>query len=387
MLKSNVKGDVIEVDVYRPTWVEISYDNIKYNYKKVKELVGSNIKVCAVVKANAYGHGAVEISKACIDAGADYLAVAMLSEAIELRLAGFSCPILILGWTPEEGYELAIKHDITLTIFNSDEAKCLNHVAFLLEKKALVHLKLDTGMSRLGFQADDAGFYITEQIFSLEWIVVEGIFSHLAKADEADKTFSQEQIDTFKSFISKLEEHTGIQIPLCHIGASACIIDIPEGYFDMVRPGIILYGYHPSDQMNHFPDLRPALTWKARVSHIKTLPAGRFIGYNGTFELSQETLVATIPVGYADGYNRKLSNNGYVICKGMKLPIIGKVCMDQFMIDASLLTDIKVGDEVILLGEDNGVSITATKMAKLLDTIEYEVLCGITVRAPRIYIN
>jgi len=373
--------------VYRPSWVEVNLENLKHNCRTVKQLVGENVKIAAVVKANGYGHGAVQVSKACLEAGADFLTVAVLSEAVELREAGFTCPILIMGWTPIEGYAMAIEQELRLTIYNQQEAEKLNRIAIALGKRAKVHLKLDTGMSRLGFQADEAGLAIAEAVLSMEGIEVEGLFSHLSKGDEYDKTFAQGQVQKFKSFMDELEARTGRRIPICHLGASACIIDIPEGHFDMVRPGIMLYGYQPSNQMHYIPHLKPALTWKARVAHIKTLPAGRLIGYNGTFELYRDTLVATIPVGYADGYNRMLSNNGYVICRGKKLPIIGKVCMDQFMVDASEIPDMQPGDEVILLGTADGVSITVSEMAQHWGTIEHEVTCSIASRVPRVYIE
>lgn len=373
------------MNVYRPAWLEISPANLQYNCETVRKLVGDNVKVCAVVKANGYGHGAIEVTKACLAGGADYLAVAMLSEAMELREAGFICPILILGWTPEEGYELAIEHEIRMAIFDAEEAARLNAKALSMGKKAIVHLKLDTGMSRIGFQNDEAGLKTAEDILNMEGIEVEGIFTHFSKADEADKTFALGQLETFRSFNEKLQQRTGVRIPIRHMAASSGIIDLPDSYFDMVRPGIMLYGFQPSSEMHNNADLKPALTWKARVGRVQTLPAGRLIGYNGTFELKQDTLVATVPVGYADGYNRLLSNFGYVICRGKKLPIIGKVCMDQFMVDASQLPDMKTGDEVILLGEDQGVSITVTEMAHMLKTIEHEVCCGLSPRVPKYY--
>ena len=375
------------MSAYRPTWLEISPINLQYNCETVKKIVGDSVRVCAVVKANGYGHGVIEVSKACLAAGADFLAVAMISEAMELREAGFSCPILILGWTPEEGYEQAIANEVRLALFNVEEAEKLNAKAKAMGKKALVHLKLDTGMSRIGFQADETGLRTAEAILNMEFITVEGIFSHFSKADEADKTFARRQLATFKQFNEQLQQRTGVRIPIQHMAASAGIIDLPEGHLDMVRPGIMLYGFQPSDEMQHIADIKPALCWKARVGRVQKLPAGRLIGYNGTFELQKETMVATVPVGYADGYNRLLSNRGYVICRGKKLPIIGKVCMDQFMIDVSQLPDLKVGDEVILLGEDQGVSITVTEMANMLKTIEHEVVCGIAPRVPKFYIN
>ena len=367
------------MSAYRPTWLEISPANLQYNCETVKKIVGDSVKVCAVVKANGYGHGVIEVSKACLAAGADFLAVAMISEAMELREAGFTCPILILGWTPEEGYEQAIANEVRLALFNVEEAEKLNAKAKAMGKKALVHLKLDTGMSRIGFQADETGLRTAEAILNMEFITVEGIFSHFSKADEADKTFARRQLATFKQFNEQLQQRTGVRIPIQHMAASAGIIDLPEGHLDMVRPGIMLYGFQPSDEMQHIADIKPALCWKARVGRVQKLPAGRLIGYNGTFELQKETMVATVPVGYADGYNRLLSNRGYVICRGKKLPIIGKVCMDQFMIDVSQLPDLKVGDEVILLGEDQGVSITVTEMANMLKTIEHEVVCGLSL--------
>lgn len=375
------------MSAYRPTWLEISSANLQYNCETVKKIVGDSVKVCAVVKANGYGHGVIEVSKACLAAGADFLAVAMISEAMELREAGFTCPILILGWTPEEGYEQAIANEVRLALFNVEEAEKLNAKAKAMGKKALVHLKLDTGMSRIGFQADETGLRTAEAILNMEFITVEGIFSHFSKADEADKTFARQQLATFKQFNERLQQRTGVRIPIQHMAASAGIIDLPEGHLDMVRPGIMLYGFQPSDEMQYIADVKPALCWKARVGRVQKLPAGRLIGYNGTFELQKETMVATVPVGYADGYNRLLSNRGYVICRGKKLPIIGKVCMDQFMIDVSQLPDLKVGDEVILLGENQGVSITVTEMANMLKTIEHEVVCGIAPRVPKFYIN
>lgn len=375
------------MSAYRPAWLEISPANLQYNCETVKKIVGDQVKVCAVVKANGYGHGVIETSKACLAAGAEFLAVAMLTEAMELREAGFTCPILILGWTPEEGYEQAIQQQIRLAVFDAEEAARLNAKALAMGKKALVHLKLDTGMSRIGFQADETGLATAEDILNMEGITVEGIFSHFSKADEADKTFARNQLAIFKQFCARLEERTGVRIPIRHMAASAGIIDLPEGHLDMVRPGIMLYGFQPSAEMHNTADLKPALVWKARVGRVQLLPAGRLIGYNGTFELKQDTLVATVPVGYADGYNRLLSNYGYVLCQGKKLPIIGKVCMDQFMVDASQVPQLQVGDEVTLLGTDGDVSITVTEMAAMLKTIEHEIVCGIAPRVPKFYVD
>lgn len=375
------------MEVYRPTWLEINLANAAHNCRIAKAFAKDDVIVGAVVKANAYGHGAVEISRACVEAGASYLIVATMGEAMELREAGFTEPVLILGWTPEENFEQAIEHEIRVALYDAEEAAKLNQKALSMGKKVIGHLKVDTGMSRLGMQADESGLQTAAAILQMEGIEVEGMFSHFSKADEADKTFANLQLERFNWFTEELEQRTGVHIKLRHMGASAGVIDMPEGHFNMIRPGIMLYGYQPSDEMHHIADLKPVLTWKARFGRVVKLPAGRLIGYNGTYELKRDTLVATIPVGYADGYNRLLGNSGYVLCQGKKLPIIGKICMDYFMVDATELPDLKAGDEVILLGEDQGVSLTVPEMAKMLKTIEHEVTCDISLRVPRIYVK
>ena len=375
------------MQVYRPTWLEINLSHIAHNFRAAKAYAEEDVIAAAVVKANAYGHGAVEVSRACVEAGAGYLVVATMGEALELREAGFQVPILILGWTPEENFEQAIEHDICVALYDAGEAEKLNAKALAMGKNALGHLKIATGMSRLGMQADESGLQTAEAILKMEGITIKGMFTHFSKADEADKTFANLQIERFNRFTEELEKRTGVHIALRHMGASAGVMDMPDGHYNMIRPGIMLYGYQPSDELHHVADLKPALTWKARLGRGVMLPAGRRIGYNGTYELKRDTLVATIPVGYADGYNRLLGNRGYVICQGKKLPIIGKICMDYFMVDATELPDLKAGDEVILLGEDQGVSITVPEMAKMLNTIEHEITCDISLRVPRIYVK
>ena len=375
------------MEVYRPTWLEINLNNIAHNCKIAKSYAKEDVILGAVVKANAYGHGAVEVGRACIEAGAGYLIVATVGEALELREAGIDVPVLILGWTPEESFDQVIMHNICVALYDADEAAKLNARALELGKKAIGHLKVDTGMSRLGMQADESGLHTAAAILQMEGIEVEGMFSHFSKADEADKTFANLQIERFNWFTKELENRTGSQIGLRHMGASAGVMDMPNGHYNMIRPGIMLYGYQPSDEMHHVADLKPALTWKARLGRVVELPAGRLIGYNGTYELKRNTRVATVPVGYADGYNRLLSNCGYVLCQGKKLPIIGKVCMDYFMVDATELPDLKTGDEVILLGQDGDVSIMVPEMAKMLKTIEHEITCDISLRVPRIYVR
>lgn len=370
---------------YRPAWTEIDLSCIQYNCATVRKLVGEKPRICAVVKANGYGHGAVEASKACLAAGADFLAVAMMSEALQLREAGLTEPILILGWTPKIAYEVAVQQDIRLAMYDWAEIQLLNETALRLGKRAKIHIKLDTGMSRIGFMPGADSMETIARVIALPGIEVEGMFSHFSKADERDKTYARRQLSIFKAFSAQLEQETGYRIPIQHMANSAAIVDLPEAHLDMVRPGIMLYGFQPSDAMENIADLKPALTWKARVGRVQLMPPGVLIGYGGTYETTHETLVATVPVGYADGYNRLLSNYGYVLCQGKKLPVIGRVCMDQFMVDASTVPELQAGDEVVLLGVQDGVSITVTEMAKMLKTIEHEIVCGLAARVPRVY--
>lgn len=369
----------------RPAWVEVSLSNIKHNIREIRRLAGGDRQVMAVVKANGYGHGSVEVSKAALSSGADRLAVSMLSEAIVLRQGGITCPILILGWTPERAYEQLIREDITTAIYNVAEAEALSKTALQLGKKAKVHIKVDTGMSRIGLYPDEAGVAEAQVILSLPGLEAEGIFSHFSKADELDKTYAQKQFATFMQFIHKIEERCGYHFPIRHIANSAAIIDLPETHLDMVRAGIIIYGLYPSDEVvkNHI-NLRPTMTWQAEVSRVQTLPADTLVGYGGTYRTIASTKVATVPVGYADGYDRHLSNSGYVAFKGHRLPVIGKVCMDQFMVDATGV-DIAVGDQVTLIGQNGDAEVTWEEMAQQLGTITYELVCKVAARVPRIY--
>ena len=369
----------------RPAWVEVSLKNIKHNIREIRRLAGPDRLVTAVVKANGYGHGAVEVSKAALSAGADRLAVSMLSEALVLREGGIDCPILILGWTPERAYETLITNDITTAIYNVEEAKALNQTAERLGKKAKIHIKVDTGMSRIGIVPSEEGVRQACAILALPHLEAEGIFSHFSKADESDKWYAQKQFEKFQQFIHKIEEACGYQFPIRHIANSAAIIDLPETHLDMVRAGIIIYGLYPSDEVvKENIDLRPTMTWQAEVSRVQELPADTLVGYGGTYQTKGLTKVATVPVGYADGYDRHLSNKGVVAYKGHLLPVVGKVCMDQFMVDATG-TDIQVGDQVTLIGQNGDAEVTWEEMANTLGTITYELVCKVAARVPRIY--
>ena len=364
---------------HRPLWAEINLQAVKNNMKIVKELA-DQAKIISVVKANAYGHGAVEIARAIYD-DSDYFAVAITSEAIELREAGIEKDILIMGWIPSEDFALCLEKDIILTIYDYEEALLLNDQARVLGKKARVHLKIDTGMGRLGLLPNEKGLAQGVKIMQLENIIIEGVFSHFSKADEEDKSYSLKQMEIFSSFIEKLEALSAKKIPLKHLANSAAILDLPQSHFDAVRAGIILYGLEPSDQTS-FKNyaFQPVMTLKARLSRVERIEKGSLISYGGSYQTAEDKILATVPAGYADGYSRLLNGKGQVVFQGKKLDIVGKICMDQFMIDISEFPEAKKGQEIILLGQGQ----TAEDLARKLGTINYEVTCMISSRVPRI---
>lgn len=369
----------------RPAWVEINRKKAIHNFLEVKRAVGPNVKICAVVKADSYGMGSMELSKMYLENGVDMFAVAVISEAFELRKEIKNKDILVLGYTPEEFYEDAINNDITLAIYDYDLAEKLNLTAKKLSKKAKIHIKIETGMNRLGFLPTEENADKVTAISKMENIIIEGAFSHHAKADEKDKTTAHKQAQRFIDFINMLEKRN-VTIPIKHIANSATIIDMPEYYFDMVRPGIILSGFYPSDEVNMQEyKFEICVTLKARVANVKTIEAGEGVGYGHLFSTSQTTVVGTIPLGYADGYSRLLSNKGYIVVKGVKCPIIGKVCMDQFMVDLSMVKNPKIGDEAIIYGDGTDGAMTAEDVANMRGTISYEVLTNLGKRLPKIY--
>lgn len=373
------------MNVSRPVWAEIRLSDIVHNYQEVRRLTGPKVKVMGIVKANAYGHGAVEVARALASFGADYFGVAILNEAVELREAGIDRPILILGWTPPEDYRRAINYNITLAIYSLEEARALSRIAMEGGKKATVHLKVDTGMGRIGVAANREAAGAALEILTLPGLFVEGIFTHFARADEKDKTYTAKQLKAFRDFVQALEEGSGNTIPLKHAANSAAIIDYPESYLDMVRPGIILYGLKPSDEVQLSRiDLRQPLSLRARVSHVKKVPAGTPISYGGKYVTGEETLIASLPIGYADGYSRLLSGKTRIIWQGRPAPVVGRICMDQTMFNASGL-DVQKGDVVTLLGQDGDYSLPVDELAEVLGTINYEVVCMISNRVPRVY--
>lgn len=371
----------------RPVWAEINLANIVHNFREVRGLVGDKTKIMSVVKANAYGHGAIPVSRALDAAGSNYFGVAIMNEAVELRQAGLKKPLLILGWTPPEDYQRALAEDITLTIYSLEEARELSRISFSRGNRVKVHLKIDTGMGRIGFQDNGQAMEEIKEILPLPGLDVEGIFTHLARADEKDKEYTLHQLERFKGFVSRLESSADYKFRIKHAANSAAVIDHPEVYFDMVRPGIMLYGLEPSTEVNlGRVSLRQAFSLRAKVSHVKDVPAGFPVSYGGIYVTSGKTRIATIPLGYADGYTRLLTGKGQILFRGQRAPIVGRICMDQLMFDVTeLIPEVSKGDMVTLIGKDGNNFISVDEIAGLLGTINYEVTCMISQRVPRVY--
>ena len=374
------------MNLLHPIWAEINLDNLIFNINEIKKK-SNNSEIIGVVKANAYGHGAVEVSKALLDNGINRLAVANIIEAIELRESDINCPIMLLGISEDYAIDSILKYNVEPTVSSYNFAFKLNEKAKELNKTINIHIAIDSGMGRIGFREEDKDLADIIDISKLSNLQIESIFSHFSTADSKDKEYSLKQIEIYNSFLNKLEA-SGVKINKRNLCNSAAIIDLPESHYDYVRPGIIQYGYYPSDEVDieHFT-VKPVLTWKTRVIHIKELNEGEYIGYGKTFKTNRKSIIATLPVGYADGYSRGLSNKGKVIINGKLAPIVGNVCMDQFMVDITDIPDVKLDNEVILLGSCENVKFDAHDMAEVLNTISYEVLCLIGRRAPRVYIK
>ena len=367
------------------TCAEVDLDAIAHNIKEIRKITNPNSKIMAVVKADAYGHGFLEVTKTLLENGADRLAVAVLQEGKQLRSRGVTVPILILGASGEESVEDLINFDITPSVFTYEFAKELSYAAERKEKVTKIHIKIDTGMSRIGFLAGDNNEEIVDEILKisrLPYIEIEGIFSHFATSDEADKSYTLLQYERFMDVCDKLEDK-GLHIPIKHICNSAGIMMYPEMHLDMVRPGVILYGMYPSDEVDKSRlNLIPAMTLKSTVTHVKEVEEGRGVSYGKEFITSKKMKIATVPIGYADGYLRKLAHEGKMIVNGEKVAIIGRICMDQCMIDVTNVHTIDKGDEVTIFGREG---VTIDDLAAWLETINYEVSCVIGKRIPRIY--
>lgn len=371
--------------MYQRTYVNINLAAIRHNILEVKKHIKQNTKLLAVVKANAYGHGSIQVANALKDE-VDYFAVATLEEAVVLREHGITKPILILSYTSYQEYETVIEYDITQTLYSSVDAKRLAQKALQMKKTANVHICVDTGMTRIGFAVNEKGIQEAKTVCQMEGIFVEGVFSHFSKADEKEDAYSKQQMERFDFFIKQVEGK-GIQIPIHHLCNSAGLMKYEKQAYDMVRSGIITYGMYPSKDVNpNILSLEPALEWKAHVIHLANVPAGVKVSYEGTYTTQRASKIATISVGYADGYPRSLSNCGEVLIKGKRAKILGRIRMDQMMVDVTDIPDISMEEVVTLVGKDGNEVIDMESLGACSHRFHYELSCDIGNRVARCYV-
>jgi alanine racemase len=383
----NEEQDIMRMNAKQYYRVQANVDlaAIRHNIREVKNRLQKNTKLMLIIKADAYGHGAVAIARSVTADLVDAYGVAIIEEAVELRKAGIHIPILVLGYTPKEQAALVVTNDVSQTVFQYEMAQVLSMEAGKQGKTARIHIKLDTGMSRIGFPDTMDSIAQIKRIQALPNIEIVGLFSHFAQADEADKTNTIKQLKRYLEF-NRLLEKENIRIPVRHIANSAGIIEFPEAQLDMVRSGIVTYGLYPSEWVSKEKiKLIPAMELKTHVVFVKEVDAGVGISYGATYVTTKKTKVATIPVGYADGYSRNLSNCGKVIIRGQYAPIIGRICMDQFMVDVTNIDDVQQGDIVTLLGKDGDCVITAEELAAWSHSFAYELVCTVGKRIPRVY--
>lgn len=372
--------------IFRPIWAEIDCDNLAHNYSLIRNAAGSGVKVMAVVKADAYGHGAAQAARVLAGAGADMLGVASLEEGIQLRDAGIGADILILGYTQPEWAATVVEGGFIQTVYHLNLAHALRDEARRLGKMCRVHVKIDTGMGRIGIMSKMAAHYI-EEIAGMKELELHGVFTHLSCADELDREFTSTQLERFRALLADLDAR-GIRVPCVHAANSAAVLAFKDSYFDMVRPGILLYGLAPSPEMLPLSgDFRPVMSIKTSIVELKTVPAGSRISYGGRFVADKPTRVATVPAGYADGFSRRLSGRGHVLVQGRRAPIIGAVCMDFMMIDITGVPNVNVNEEVVLVGRQGAAAISFDELAACMDTINYEVVSLIGKRVHRLYTN
>ena len=368
----------------RPTVAEIDLSAISFNLKGIKNKVHP-AKIMAVVKANAYGHGDIEICQTALKNGVDYFGVACVEEGITLREEGIEAPILVFSSAGLNQTDFYIQYNLEATIFDEAGLFNLRQSAEKLGSDAVVQIKVDTGMGRMGINWRQAIDYI-EKVYKTPHIKIQGVYTHFATSDHLDKSFALLQLERFNQVLEGVKAK-GIDIPLKHAANSGAILDLPESYFDIVRPGITMYGYYPSSQTSESVPLKPAMTFKTKVVYIKEIEKGASVSYDRIFIAPKKTLVASLPVGYADGYNRLLSNIGEVLIRGKRFPIIGRVCMDLMMVDLCDDREIRVGDEVVLIGSQDNDLISIQSICDICNTVPYEVICCISGRVPRIYLN
>jgi alanine racemase len=369
-------------------WAEINLDHIAHNVREIRRITDKKAEIMGVVKADAYGHGVMEVARTLLQHGVSRLAVSMLDEAVQLRKNGITVPILVLSYTDPRRSEEIILHDVTQAVFSHDLAGALSDAAVRLKRNVKIHIKIDTGMTRVGFMPGYSAIKNVLEINKLPRIIIEGLFTHFASADEREKEYTYMQFERFMSICSELNR-IGVYIPIKHCANSAAIVEFPEMHLDMVRPGIILYGMYPSEEVDKSRiDLRPAMTLKANVILVKDVEPNTCISYGRIFTTARASRIATIPIGYADGYTRMLSNKGKVLVNGEIAPVVGRVCMDQCMIDVTDLgSEVKVGDEAVLFGSQGDSRIAIEEVAAAIGMINYEMVCIIGKRIPRAYLE
>ncbi len=379
--------DVREWDFQRG-YIEVNLDYILHNMEQMKKHIDDKTRMVAVVKTDGYGHGSVAIARAIEEL--DYLfgfAVATAEEALELREAGIKKPILILSYSFPYAYPMLVKESVRVTVFRYDMLEKLGQIAIENGTEAIVHVKVDTGMGRIGITPDEEGIRFIQKVLNTPGISFEGIFTHFACADMEDLTSAKEQIRVFQEFVKKAETVTGYTIPMHHCSNSAGIVQLPEANMDLVRAGITMYGLMPSNEVKaDIIPLKPALSLHSHIAYVKEMKPGQMISYGSTYKVEQHMKVATVPLGYGDGYPRSLSGKGYVLIRGQKAPILGRICMDQFMVDVTDIPDVAEGDKVTLIGCDGGVFITADALGELSGRFNYELVCDLNQRLPRVYV-
>lgn len=374
----------------RPVWAEINLDAAAANMHHLRQTVGPDVLIASVVKANAYGHGAVEMAKTYLAHGANELAVAYLDEGVELRRAGITAPIFILGHTDGRRAAELIASGIDAAVFHETDARCFSQEAVRQHRSVRIHIAVDTGMGRIGFLPSEESIAAIKRIAAMSQVVIAGMFTHFSvsdMADEASIAYTKKQYQTLQWFYRRLREEQ-VSIPVCHCCSSAALLEFPDFRFDMVRPGIIQYGCQPSDEVVSKAFVpQPVMSLHCGISHIKVVEAGETISYGRHFTAQRRTKIATLPIGYADGYSRLLSNKAYVLVHGCRVPQVGNICMDQCMIDVTDVPEVAAGDEVVLFGTQGGEEILVSELAHLAGTIEHEILCNINRRVPRLYVK
>ncbi len=370
--------------VIRPTRVEVNLSRLRENYQKIQHHI-NGAKMMPILKANAYGHGLVRVAQLMQELGADYIGVAVLEEGILLRNSGITTPILVLGGVLGNQVPHFIQYDLTITASSIDKLKNINAAAQRMGKTAKVHLKIDTGMERIGVHYYNAEGFIRETA-KCPHVKVEGLFTHFANADTADQTHVRLQLQRFENVLALFDELSMPRPPMIHAANSGAILQLPESWFNMVRPGILLYGVYPSEEVKRTVAVQPALTWKSRVVYFKVITPGHPVGYGSRWQTEKNTRAVTVPVGYGDGYFRSMSSKAQVIIRKRRFPVVGTISMDQIVVDIDNHSAYN-GDEVILVGQSDGLSITAEELAQWAGTIPYEILTNINTRVPRIYLD